>query len=149
MKVLPVIGACLIASVIFANEDNDATPSTRVPSASPQAPELSPEVVRQILDKKTSQLHQLQKDILELGGSISDPTRVKVIVRVIEINGVKLKSLNLSTPFLADNPATVSSRLVKSTVNVKSGVPFFLGGLSTSDTTLYCAVTAEILPDAQ
>lgn len=61
----------------------------------------TPEVVRErkrILQEKTAELHRLQGEILKLGGEISSARKVRMTVRVVEVDADKLKDLKLVDP---------------------------------------------------
>lgn len=78
------------------------------PAAPPKADtkkELSPELSKRLLAQKTAELHVLQDEILKLGGDLDHPTRVRVTLRFVEIDMLKLKRLKLSNPF-ADETLT-------------------------------------------
>ncbi len=68
------------------------------PASADDAP-MPPEEIRQSLGAKKAQLRKLQDEIQKLGGEIELPTKVRITLRVVEIDCVKLKQLNLAHPF--------------------------------------------------
>ncbi|HEY4261490.1 MAG TPA: hypothetical protein VGM98_15080 [Schlesneria sp.] len=93
MKLFTFIALCAIAASIADADDS--------PTASNQT--------RPSLDAKKAQLRELQDEILKLGGEIGHPTRVRITLRVVEIDCVKLKQLNLAHPFGQDKDAPLTS----------------------------------------
>ncbi|MDB5347864.1 MAG: hypothetical protein JWP89_6241 [Schlesneria sp.] len=57
---------------------------------------------KQRLEAKTAQLRKLQDEILELGGAIDHSTRVRVTLRQVEIDCVKLKKLGVAHPLMKE-----------------------------------------------
>lgn len=100
MKVQVTFIVCVLASMACYADDS----LLPVPvSGNSQQAELSPEERKRILHEKTAELRRLQEEILKLNGSISHPTRIRTTIRVIEIDGAKLKKHKLSDPFQPDD----------------------------------------------
>jgi hypothetical protein len=99
MKVWMFVGICVLASISYGADE----PLT--PAAGPrdsQQPGISPEERKRILQQKTAELNQLQDEIVKLGGTISSPKKVRMAVRIVEIDAAKLKEHDLTNPLEFD-----------------------------------------------
>lgn len=99
MRNLVFMVSCLTAAFAVGAEDNVAIPTA--------AEEAQPQNRERTLKQKISDLQKLQNEILELGGTINHPNRVRISLRVVEIDVLKLKQLGLAHPLQADERGQV------------------------------------------
>jgi hypothetical protein len=106
MKVWMFVGICVLAPISCGADELLMPVSVTRDS---QQPGISPEERKRILQQKTAELHQLQDEIVRLGGTISSPKKVRMAVRIVEIDAAKLKDHNLTNPLEFDSKNSTNS----------------------------------------